>query len=242
MRTDKSCGMVGAIMIEMPRTYPVSPHESQPLLDFIIAALRDARCALLHAPKADTAPFHFSIEMPTGERIGLIAYAFRAHPRASSGRRSKVHHFQVSYGAKTGDDHELWLDPLGLHVTLLLGIDPELGLFVGADPVFHSPIEFPTSIAFTQTQVARILKQGFHAWQREPLRGNDENAPIEVLVGGVAGSFLQYVLFEREAFREDQGHRHLLADRVPRTSASPTPRRASPSVEAPPAFRARAPR
>jgi len=41
-----------------------------------------------------------------------------------------------------------------------------------------------------------------------------------VLVGGVTKRFLDFVRFEREALREDQGTRHLLADRIARKEAA----------------------
>jgi len=201
-------------MIGLPRAYSVNAYENEPLLDFIVDALRDASCALLHVPKPDTAPFRLSFQTARRERMGILAYAFRIRPQATPGHPEEVLHFEVGYEGTNGGKHEIRQDARGHHVTLLIGMDPELGFFVGADPALHDPIEFPTSIAFTQTQVDRIHERGFHAWEREPLSGRQEDAPLEVLVGGVPRAFLQYVLFERDALREDQEHRRLLADRV----------------------------
>ncbi|NOY94237.1 MAG: hypothetical protein GXP55_23920 [Deltaproteobacteria bacterium] len=78
--------------------------------------------------------------------------------------------------------------------------------------MLHSPTRFGTSFGFGQDEVDEILKRGWHAWER-PSRPQDER-PVEVLVGGRASRFLDYVRFEREALGEDQGHRHLLAERM----------------------------
>ncbi|HEX5716039.1 MAG TPA: hypothetical protein VF179_07770, partial [Thermoanaerobaculia bacterium] len=109
--------------------------------------------------------------------------------------------------------HDFWQDPYGLYTTLLVGINPELGFFVGADPVLHSPSRFFISIEFKQKHVDEILGRGWHTWERQR-RSSDE--PIEALVGGRPKAFLSYIRFEREAFSEDQGHRQMLAERPAR--------------------------
>ena len=96
-----------------------------------------------------------------------------------------------------------------LYTTLFVGIDPERGIFVGADPVLHSPVKFPLMITFRHAHVTEILRNGWLAWEFEP-----DDGPIEVLVGGTAKNFLRLVRFEREAFREDPGNRQLLAERA----------------------------
>jgi hypothetical protein len=103
----------------------------------------------------------------------------------------------------------LWQDPYALYTTLFCGIDPERGIFVGADPVLHSPVTAPISIKFLESHVRRILRHGWFAWEYEPRIG-----PIQVLVGGTAENFLRLVRFEREALGEAPGHRHLLAENL----------------------------
>ena len=92
---------------------------------------------------------------------------------------------------------------------LLSGINPEC-FFVGADPVLNSPTKFFISKEFKKEHVDRILEDGWHVWEREQLPGR-HSEPAEVMVGGTVANFLRYVLFEREAVAEDQGHRQLLA-------------------------------
>jgi hypothetical protein len=105
----------------------------------------------------------------------------------------------------------LWQDPYGIYTTLLVGINPDLGFFVGADPVLHSPTRFPISIEFNDAAVKEIVARGWHAWERDG--GVDKDRPVEILVGGTADSLLHYLAFERTALGQDQGHRHLLADK-----------------------------
>lgn len=113
---------------------------------------------------------------------------------------------------------DLWQDPFGLYTTLLVGINPEQGFFVGADPVLHSPTKLFISLEFKERNVEQILRDGWHVWERDR-RSEDE--PTEVLVGGTGASFLKYVEFERSAVGMDQGHRQLLAEKMGRIPVLP---------------------
>lgn len=196
---------------ESPHLYSVRPRDREPLIAFMVDALLAEGCRIIHQSPPTHAPFRITFETPAGERIGIIAYAFLATFTPTKNRPDDEHSFQVKYGSKDGKLHELWQDPYGLYVTLFLGINPELGLFVGADPVLHSPTKFFIRIEFKQAHVNAILRRGWSAWERK--RINPEE-PVEVLVGGTARSFLRYVRFERDVLGEDQGHRQLLAERL----------------------------
>ena len=195
-----------------PRSYRVSARDRKPLLDFILDSLRSARCRILYSSSPDQAPFRVTFETPQGERLGIIAYAFLANSRRTRNRPSDEHRFQVKYGSKDSHLHQLYQDPFGLYTTLFLGIDPNRGFFVGADPVLHSPTRFFISIEFKESHAEVIERAGWHAWERDR-RSHDEE-PIEVLVGGTRNSFLRYVRFERDVVGEDQGHRQLVAERT----------------------------
>lgn len=178
----------------------------------MVDALRAEGCRIIHQSPPNRAPFRITFETPGGERMGIIAYAFLATFTPTKNRPDDEHTFQVKYGSKDdGALHELWQDPYGLYVTLFLGINPELGFFVGADPVLHSPTKFFIRIEFKQEHVDETLRKGWFAWERKRRK---EGEPVEVLVGGTPRSFLRYVKFERDALREDQGHRQLLAERM----------------------------
>ena|SRR5882724_12009942 len=222
MPQDKDSNTVGQGTLFPPecRTYRVVRKEREPLLRFMTDALTGAGCTILYASSPDIAPFRITFETAEGERMGIVAYAFLANNRETKGRPPDEHRFQVKYGSKNKDKssnlHELWQDPYGLYTTLFVGINTELGFFVGADPVLHSPTLFFISTEFKQSHADRILKEGWIAWERQKQRKPE---PIEVLVGGTPSSFLRYIRFEREALGEDQGHRQLIAERATESPA-----------------------
>jgi hypothetical protein len=215
------------------RIYRVRRRDKEPLLDFVTNALERSGCRVLRASDPGFAPFRITFETEAGERMGIVVYAFFANARLTKNRPADEHRFQVKYGLDDKKLHRLWQDPFLLHTTLFCGIDPERGIFVGADPVLHDPTRFFISIEFKADHVAEITRRGWFAWERDHRAGDDR--PVEVLVGGTAGSFLRYVRFEREAHREDQGHRQLLAERAtPLGALLATP---EPTAAAPPAQR-----
>jgi hypothetical protein len=213
--------------------FGVDPRQRQPLVDFMLDALRAGGCAILNRSPADEAPFRISFLTPWGERVGIVAYAFLANSRATKNRPADEWRFQLKYGSRDGAYHQLWQDPFGLYTTICLGIDPQCGFFVGADPVLNSPTRFFISKEFKQHHVDVILRDGWHAWERyvQPRRVQLARAAVsnrelfeveegsfadghEVLVGGTAEHFLRYVLFERDALGEEQGHRQLVAEQA----------------------------
>ncbi|MEA3643225.1 MAG: hypothetical protein VBE63_25290 [Lamprobacter sp.] len=194
--------------------FSVSRSQKAPLLAFILSALDAAGCRVIHCSDPSEAPFRISFEAPDGERLGIIAYAFLANSRRTRNRPADEHRFQVKYGPKTGELHELWQDPFGLYTTLFLGINPERGFFVAADPVLHSPTRFFISVEFKEQQVQAILDRGWLSWERQKRSKDGLEEPAEVMVGGLPDQFLRYVRFERAAKGLDTGHRGLLADKV----------------------------
>ncbi|MEW5852486.1 MAG: hypothetical protein AB2A00_27110 [Myxococcota bacterium] len=193
-------------------TFGVMRRDREPLLRFMLDALERVGCRVLRASQPDTAPFQFSFVTPTGERMGVVAYAFYANSRLTKNRPDDEYRFQIKYGSKDGKEHRLWQDHFGLYTTLLVGISPEEGFFVGADPVLNSPTKFFISKEFKRARVEHVIRDGWHTWERDRRAGDE--SPVEVLVGGTAHAFLRYVRLEREALGEDQGHRQLLAERA----------------------------
>lgn len=198
-------------------------------------ALKTAGCRVIRASPPDKAPFRISFVLPNGERMGIVAYAFLANTKLTKNRPDDEHRFQVKYGSKDGELHELWQDSFGLYTTVFVGINPERGLFVGADPVLHSPTKFFISVEFKEEHASAIDRLGWHAWERD--HRTTDHDPVEVLVGGKPEAFLRYVLFEREALGEDQGHRQLLAERSERLLFRGGGRRVAPSALTPSAER-----
>lgn len=117
------------------RSYKVIAKRRGPVLEFILSALRTCGCRIIRHTQPTEAPFRISFEAPDGERMGILAYAFFANRKLTRNRPGDEHRFQVKYGPDTGELHALWQDPFGVYTTLFLGVNPEAGFFVGADPV-----------------------------------------------------------------------------------------------------------
>ena len=117
------------------RKYGVQRAARAPLVHFMLDSLRASGCRILHEPDPGEAPFVITFETATGERMGVVAYAFLANELPSKvGRPEDERSFQVKYGPDDKELHALWQDPLGLFTTLLVGIDRIQGFFVAADP------------------------------------------------------------------------------------------------------------
>jgi hypothetical protein len=195
------------------RRFRVSAHHRRPLLSFITDALERCGCTLLKVSVPHEAPFRLTFEAPDGERMGILVYAFLANSKITKNRPTDEHRFQLKYGSKDDQQHELWQDPFQLYTTLLVGINPERRFFVGADPVLNSPTPFFKSIELKERNVQAIVADGWSFWERaKRTSGIDE--PVELLVGGTPESFLRYVRFERAAVGLDVGHRALLAEKL----------------------------
>jgi hypothetical protein len=195
------------------RRYPVSRRARAPLIEFMVSALGTCGCRVLHTSPPSEAPFRITFETADGERMGILAYAFLANQRLTRNRPEDERRLQVKYGPKTDELHDLWQDPFELYVTLFLGIDTELGFFVGADPVAHSPTRFYISLEFKDRHVEALRRDGWTWWERQNRDRLSLLEPLEVVVGGLPESFLRYIRFERAAKGLDPGHRALLAEK-----------------------------
>ena len=202
-------------MREKFRTYRTSPSDREPLLRFMLDALRDQGCRVIFEPRPDSAPFRITFETPQGERLGVVAYAFLANNKKIKNRPEDEHRFQIKYGGDLSGYHDIWQDPFGLYVTLLLGINPELGFFVAADPVLRNPTRFSVSVEFKEDHAGSILDRKWFAWERERRLGKGDEPLFEALIGGTADQLLRLIRFEREAWGEAPGERHYLAERFP---------------------------
>lgn len=221
-------------MIGSVREYNVSAAARRPLIEFMLNALRDAGCSILHTSRPDRAPFTISFETSAGERIGIVAYAFTATRTPTLNRPADERSFQIKYGSlddyRAANSHDLWQDPTGLFTTLLVGIDPEESFFVGADPEMHNPTKFYIRMEFKDRHAEEIKAKGWCSWERDHRGTRAGEEPVEVLVGGTAESFLRYVQFERAAHGLDQGNRQLLAER-PGNYSAPLPQEESAAAE-----------
>lgn len=198
------------------RYYRTKAFAREPLLRFMLEGLRTAGCRIIFASPPDRAPFVITFETREGERMGIVAYAFLATRTPTPHRPVDERSFQIKYGSKqdyAGDNaHVLWQDPLGLFTTLLIGIDPDEGFFVAADPEAHNPTKFFIRVEFKDEHAEAIRHDGWHAWERAR-RADPMSEPVEVLVGGVRDAFLDLVRLERAAYGLPPGDRQLLAEK-----------------------------
>lgn len=213
-------------MAETFKTYNTLTKWKLPLVEFIINGLQSSGCTIVHRPSPTVAPFRFVFDTPEGERIGLVVYAFHANNTKIKNRPPDEHRFQIKYGGKLKDLEEIWQDPYGLYVTLLVGINPEFGFFVAADPLLHNPTRFSVSFEFKNHHVEQIERKGWFTWERDRRGGlpdpkkkraahelDEQGLPLfEVLVGGKPDQLLKLVRFERESYGEPPGERQLLAE------------------------------
>lgn len=188
----------------------------QPLIDFMTGALVSSGCKVIHTSSPERAPFVIAFETSTGERMGIVAYAFLATRTPTRNRPTDERSFQIKYGSKESyqheNTHELWQDPLGMFTTLLVGIDPESGFCVSADPIVHNPTKFFIRLEFKDEHADAIATHGWFAWERVK-RITPLNAPrVETLVGATRERFLDLVRFERAARGLDPGNRLILAE------------------------------
>lgn len=215
------------------KIYGVSRRSREPLLQFIQEALASSGCRVIRMSSPEHAPFRISFETPTGERMGVIAYAFFANQKLTRNRPGDEYRFQLKYGPKQEENlHDLWQDPYGIYTTVLVGISPTERFFVGFDPVLHSPTKHFISLEFKASFVTEMMAKGWAWRERERKRISEE--PIEVIVGGTPNSFLDFIRFEREACGEDQGHRALIAEH--RTFAGTNAPLVASSVAPPPGY------
>lgn len=203
-------------MIPGLRSYPVSAVARQPLVNFMTGALTEAGCRILHTSPTDRAPFVVTFETASGERMGIVVYAFLATRTPTTNRPADERSFQIKYGSKDSFDensHELWQDPLGMFTTLLLGIDPVAGFCISADPIIHNPTKFFIRLEFKDEHVEEILTRGWHPWERAKKNAHNHGFRIETLVGARREHFLDLVRFERAVRGADPGDRYIVGQR-----------------------------
>lgn len=206
------------------RSYCVRRTDKALLLNFILEGLEERGCEIRYASDPGEAPFYIAFETPSGERRGVLAYAFYANTKHTRKRPSDEHRFQIKYGGDLSSSLDVALDPHGVITTIFLGINPKAGIFIAADPAVNTPAPMSRSIFFKEHDVATIQKQFWAAWERDRHRPKtktrpafnpeDEDLRTEVLVGGVRSRILDLINLERIAQGLDPGERHLVADKL----------------------------
>jgi len=204
------------------KSYSVRSSDKEPLLAFVLRALEMRDCRIVHASEPNRAPFYVVFDTPSGERQGVLVYAFFANANLIKNRPQDEHRFQIKYGGNLKGVLEVALDPQNLVTTLFLGIDTANGLFVAADPLMNTPSPMSRSIEFKSDHVDLIQSDGWAVWERDRRPGKSKERPTadledlrtEVLVGGKQDRLLDLIALERIARGLDPGERHLVADKL----------------------------
>jgi len=204
------------------KSYSVSRSDKEPLLAFVLRALEMRDCRIVHASEPNRAPFYIVFDTPSGERQGVLVYAFFANSNLIKNRPPDEHRFQIKYGGNLKGVLEVAVDPQNLVTTLFLGIDTAEGVFVAAAPLMNTPAPMSRSIEFKRDHVDLIRSDGWAVWERDRRPGKSKDRPTadledfrtEVLVGGKQDRLLDLIALERIARGLDPGERHLVADKL----------------------------
>ncbi|TPJ30661.1 hypothetical protein [Mesorhizobium sp. B2-8-3] len=204
------------------KSYSVSRSDKEPLRAFVLRALEMRDCSIVYASEPSRAPFYIVFDTPTGERHGVLVYAFFANTKLIRNRPPDEHRFQIKYGGNLKGVLEVAIDTSRLVTTLFVGIDLKEGVFVAADPLMNTPAPMSRSIEFKRDHVALIQQQGWAVWERDRRPGKSKDRPkaeledyrTEVLVGCRQDRLLDLIALERIAYQLDPGERHLVADKL----------------------------
>ena len=184
-------------------------EEHAALLGQITLALRASGCLVLGEPDAGETPVTMSVDLDYPARIMTLVEVLRAHAIAPSSQEAPLPLF-IEPPPQRPRRHSPLHDVPGLHTRLLLAADLERRFFVAANPIDHDTPATFAGRTIAGHHIERILATGWHVWEHDR---DDEEAPVEILVGFTPEHFLRYVCFEREAYAEEAGHRHALAER-----------------------------
>lgn len=177
---------------------------------------------LLFVSPGSVAPVYVGVEFGGNQRIGLLVYPFRATYNKIKNRPGDEHRLQIRYGNEaswTEGEHHLGRDIAGVETTLVLGVNPEAGYFVGLEPSLYSPLPMGISVEFKQAHVNAAMHTGWHVIERENMPGVRRATPrardgLETVVIFRPDRLLHYVHLERRAerLRLDSPLRYKLAE------------------------------
>lgn len=188
----------------VPKTYAISASR-QPVIDLLHRAIEASggRVVSCSYPDERVAPIFFGAENQEGHRYGLLTYPFTTTRRTTKNRPSAEHRFQIRYGDPTRVRQEanpLGHDPAGVDVTLVLAVDPELGLIVGLDPTIYSELPMGVSGYYQDQHADAVGHSGWSAWAKEKSKPRTDQGAnwegLESMVGFEPHRFLDYARFE----------------------------------------------
>ncbi|MEU0286216.1 hypothetical protein [Streptomyces sp. NPDC006147] len=180
----------------------------QAILD-ALAAVKEAGVRILFASPDGITPIYIGLELFDTHRIGLLFYPFRSTRRTTKNRPDDEHRMQIRYGGEKiwhVMDHSLAKDAAGIETTLVMGVDPKSGHFVGLDRTLYDPLPMGISFEYKQEFVEEALKSGWYVYERENVPGVRRGEPrsrtgLETVVVFRPDKILHFIHLERRAQR-----------------------------------------
>jgi hypothetical protein len=176
---------------------------------FVEQAVERSGGRILSSSGPRSAPVFLGLEASGGERLGLCAYVFLANRRETRNRPQDEHRLQVRFGnvndpAWRAQEHPVGFDPLGVDVTLVLGVHLDANLVIALDPLVYDPLPIGISVFFKDAEIDEARRKGWHVWERDNISGARRPSPrtqlgVETVVALAPERLLDYVRFERDA-------------------------------------------
>ena len=176
---------------------------------FIEEAVERSGGRVLFSGGPSAAPLFLGIEDDRGHRAGVCAYVFLANHVNTRNRPDDEHRLQVRYGdvndsAWRAASHPVGFDPLGVDVTIVVGVHPQADLIIGLDPLAYTPLPMGDSVEFKDAEIEDARRSGWHVWERDNISGARRPTPrtalgVETLVAFCPDRLLDYLRFERTA-------------------------------------------
>ncbi|AZZ56400.1 hypothetical protein [Rathayibacter iranicus] len=173
---------------------------------FLVQAVERSGGLVLYASSPQRAPVYFGVQLPSGERLGLLIYPFRMTNRIITNRPDDEIRGQIRYGGEDtwNREHRLGRDVAGVDITLVLGVDLDDGVLFGLDPQLYEILPMGISLYANAAQIEEIRKSSWHVWEKENRAGSKREAPrspthLETWVGFTPNRLLDFARFERQA-------------------------------------------
>lgn len=173
---------------------------------FLREAVTASGGRVLFASLPTRAPIFLGVQGAHDERIGVLAYPFRATHRLIRNRPADEHRLQIRYGAEPtwSEEHTVGRDIAGVDTTVMLGVHIEAGLLIGLDPFTYDPLPMGISVELKSRDIEAGQAAGWHVIERDNIAGSRRPNPrapegLETVVIFKPERFLDYVRLERQA-------------------------------------------
>jgi hypothetical protein len=173
---------------------------------FLIDAVTASGGRVLFASQPTRAPVFLGVQGAHDERIGVLAYPFRATHRLIRNRPADEHRLQIRYGAEPtwGEEHVVGRDIAGVDTSVVLGVHVDAGLLIGLDPFTYDPLPMGISVELKSRDIEAGQAAGWHVIERDNIGGSRRPNPrapdgLETVVIFRPERFLDYVRLERQA-------------------------------------------